>query len=287
MVINYIPLVTAFAGTIIAAIWDLKTTEVPDQLSYIMIAIALLFYGYQSVVELSFWPILNSLIYGLAFLGFGAFMYYIGQWGGADSWILAAVGFLLPAAPQGFTSTILPFSVSYFINLFIVGAVYMMLYAFVFALRNKAVLSGFVSDLKASANVLAIGSVGLLVLFYVTGLNITKIFYGEVDFARAFYISLYPLLSVGVLYVVWRFAKSVEMHGFRKKVSVSKLKVGDMLLSERRLIGITEEQIKALKKSGKRYVEIKDGVRFAPAFPLALLVTLSYGDLIFFLINFV
>lgn len=287
MVINYIPLAVAFAGTTIAAIWDLKTTEVPDQLPYIMIAIALLFYGYQSIVDWSFWPITKSLIYGLAFLGFGGFMYYIGQWGGADSLILSAVGFLLPVAPQEFTNTLLPFPVSYFINLFIVGAVYMILYALVFALRNKVILSGFVTDLKASVNILVVGSVGLFILFYVAGLNITKIIYGTVDFTRAFYISLYPLISVSMLYVVWRFAKSVEMHGFRKRISVSKLKVGDMLLSERKLIGITEEQIKALKKSGKKHVEIKDGVRFALAFPLALLVTLFYGDLIFLLITLI
>lgn len=287
MTIEYIPLATAFAGTTIAAIWDLKTTEVPDQLPYIMIAIALLFYGYQSIAEWIFWPILNSLIYGLVFLGFGAFMYYIGQWGGADSLILSAVGFLLPVAPQGFSSTILPFPVSYFINMFMVGAVYMMLYAFVFALRNRKILSGFVTDLKAGVNILVIGSFGLFFLFYVTGLNISKLIYGSVDFTRAFYISLYPLFSVAVLYVVWRFAKSVELHGFRKRVPISKLKVGDMLLSEKKLIGVTKEQIKSLKKSGKIYVDIKSGVPFAVAFPLALLATLFYGDLILFLINLV
>lgn len=286
MVIDYIPLITAFIGTTVAAVWDLKTTEVPDQLPYIMIAIALLFYGYQSFIDGSFLPVANSLIYGLGFLGFGAFMYYIGQWGGADSWILAAVGFLLPVVPQGFASTLLQFPVSYFINLFIVGAVYMLLYAFVFALRNKVIFSGFASDLKASANILLIGSIGLFILFYVAGLSITKI-YGSLDFTRALYISLYPLFSVVALYIVWRFAKAVEMHGFRRKILVSKLKVGDMLLSERKLIGITEEQIKALKKSGKRHVEIKDGVRFAPAFPLALLVTLLYGDMILSLITLI
>ena len=287
MVISYIPLAAAFAGTTIAAIWDLKTTEVPDQLPYIMIAIALLFYGYQSIAEWSFWPILNSLIYGLVFLGFGALMYYIGQWGGADSLILSAVGFLLPVAPQGFSSTILPFPVSYFINMFMVGAVYMMLYAFVFALRNRKILSGFVTDLKASVNILAVGFIGLFILFYAAGLNISKIFYGSVDFTRAFYMSLYPLFSVAVLYVVWRFAKSVELHGFRRRVPISKLKVGDMLLSEKKLIGVTKEQVNALKKSGKMYVDIKNGVPFAVAFPLALLVTLFYGDLILFLINLV
>ncbi|MBU5537626.1 MAG: prepilin peptidase [Candidatus Aenigmatarchaeota archaeon] len=287
MIINYIPLATALAGTTIAAIWDLKTTEVPDQLPYIMIAIALFFYSYQSIIEWSFWPIVNSLIYGLAFLGFGGFMYYIGQWGAADSWILAAIGFLLPVTSQGFESTILPFPLSYFINLFIIGAVYMLLYAFVFALRNRIVFSGFVTDLKASVNILVIGFIGLFILFYAVGLNITKILYGSIDFTRAFYISLYPVFSVSVLYLIWKFIKAVELYGFRKKIHISKLKVGDMLLSERKLVGITEEQIKHLKKSGKRYVDIRYGVPFAPAFPVALLITLFYGDLILFLINFI
>ncbi len=286
MIINYIPLTVAFVGTTIAAIWDLKTTEVPDQLPYIMIAIALLFYGYQSLISGSFLPILNSLTYGLVFLGFGAFMYYIGQWGGADSLLLSAVGFLLPVAPQGLTQTILPFPVSYFINLFIVGAVYMLLYALFFSLRNRTVLSGFVTDLKASVNILAIGFVGLFVLFYATGLSVTKIFYNSLDFTKAFSLSLYPLLSVVVMYTLWKFAKAVEIHGFRKKMPISKLKVGDMLLNEKKLVGVTKEQINALKKSGKRYVEIKLGVPFAVAFPLALLVTLFYGDLILVLINF-
>jgi Flp pilus assembly protein protease CpaA len=287
MVFFYIPLATAFVGTIIAAIWDLKTTEVPDQLPYIMIAIALLFYGYQSIAEGSFIPILNSLMYGLAFLGFGAFMYYIGQWGGADSWILGALGFLLPFTPQGFSSTILPFPVSYFINVFIVGAVYMILYALVIGLRNRRVFRGFIVDIITSRKIIAVSCMGLSILFYVTALNITKMLYGSVDIARAFTFTFYPLLFVGALYFIWRFAKVVESIGFRRTVPISRLKVGDMLLSEKKLVGVTKEQIKALKKSGKKHVEIKDGVRFAPAFPLALLVTLFYGDLIFFLINMI
>lgn len=287
MVVNYIPLATALIGTTIAAVWDLKTTEVPDQLPYLMIAIALLFYSYQSVAELSFWPIAKSLMYGLSFLGFGAFMYFVGQWGGADMLLLSSVGFLLPFSPAGFSSTILPFPVSYFINVFIVGAVYMILYAFAFSLKNKNVLSGFVTDLKASMNIIAIGSIAMIVLFYVAALNITRILSGSIDFMRAFYISIYPMLSIVTIYLVWRFAKSVERYGFRRKIPISKLKVGDMLLGEKKLVGVTDKQINALKKSGKKYVEIKLGVPFAVAFPLAILVTLLYGDLILVFINFI
>ncbi|MBI2084419.1 MAG: prepilin peptidase [Candidatus Aenigmarchaeota archaeon] len=286
MVFAYIPLATAFIGATIATIWDLKTTEVPDQVPYAMIAIALLFYGYQSLVGGTFEPILNSLIYGITFLAFGALMYYVGQWGGADSLILGALGFLLPYVPAGFAHTSLRFPLSYLVNLFILGAVYLLAYGFVFSIRNKAVLQGFAKDFKAASNLLLVGLVGLFVASYAVGIGITKLFYQTFDFQRAFYISLYPFATTALLYLIWKFSKSIETYGFRKRISISKLKVGDMLMSEKKLVGVTENQIKALKRSGKRYVDIKLGVPFAPAFPLALLVTLLYGDLIFILLNF-
>ena len=70
-----------------------------------------------------------------------------------------------------------------------------------------------------------------------------------------------------------------------KKIPISRLKVGDMLLSEKKLVGITEKELKELKRHGKKYVDIKLGIPFAVAFPLALLVTLYYGDLILAFVN--
>lgn len=287
MFADYIPLATAFIGTTVAAIWDLKTTEVPEQLMYIMIAIALIFYGYQSFAEWNVWPIARSLVYGLGFLGFGAFMYYVGQWGGADSLILASMGFLLPISPPGFAENMMQFPLSYMTNMFIVGAAYMLLYALVLSLINRKILSGFLSDIGGNLKMIVKGSAGLFVLFYSSALFITGVSGALLDFSRAFEIAAIPFLSLAVLYVVWRFVKAVEKYGFRRSIHISKLKVGDMLLDEKKLIGITEEQLKQLKRSGKKYVDIKDGVRFAPAFPLALIVTLFYGDLILFLIKLI
>lgn len=59
-----------------------------------------------------------------------------------------------------------------------------------------------------------------------------------------------------------------------------------MLDESRELEGITEKQLREIKKSGKRFIVIKEGVRFGPAFPLALLFTLFYGDGILFLLKF-
>ena len=79
----------------------------------------------------------------------------------------------------------------------------------------------------------------------------------------------------------------VANFGFKIRIPVSKLKVGDMLLDERKLVGIEQPQINKIRRSGKKYVWIKEGVRFAPAFPLALLFTLYVGDAILLIRFFV
>jgi hypothetical protein len=50
--------------------------------------------------------------------------------------------------------------------------------------------------------------------------------------------------------------------------------------------GITEKELEKIKKSGRKYIYIKEGVRFAPTFPLALIFTLWFGDGITFLFGF-
>ncbi|MBI2545050.1 MAG: prepilin peptidase [Candidatus Aenigmarchaeota archaeon] len=280
MDINSIPLVTAFIGTTIAAIWDLKTTEVPDQLPALMIVIALLFYGYQSFSAASIQPILDSIIIGAVFSAFGLLMYFTGQWGGADSFILAAVGFLLPSVPLGFARTVFIFPLSYFVNLFIVGAVYMIGYAVLFSIGQEKVQQGFLKEMKGTVKS---KSILLLVIAFLlsAGLSYSVLSYnGLFDLSRVLYTSLSFTIGLVVLFVVWRFAKSVELYGFNRRIPISKLRIGDMLASEKKLVGVTEKEIKSLKRSSKKYVDIKLGVPFAVAFPLALIATLYFGDLV-------
>jgi Flp pilus assembly protein protease CpaA len=279
-----ISLATAFIGTTIAAIWDLKTTEVPDQIPYAMIGIALLLFGYQSFIDWSYKPILNSLIVGISFLAFGALMYYLGQWGGADAFLLAAVGFLLPT---GNIQTLFPFPLTFLFNLFFIGAGYMMLYAIIFSFLNKNIFIQFKKDLKASSRLMFFGSIGLFAFFFLINYYVGKIFFYSTNSYLLLINSLLPLVLSVTLFLIWKFAKVVEDHGFKKKIPVSKLKVGDMLLKEKKLIGITESQLRKIKKSGVRHVWIKEGVRFVPAFVLALLFTVIFGDAILLLFKFI
>lgn len=284
MDIQTISLATAFVGTGIAAIWDLKTTEVPDQLPYAMIAIALLLFGYQSFVEWNYKPILYSAVAGLGFLAFGYVMYYLGQWGGADAWILSAIGFLLPF---GYTQTMFPFPISFLFNLFLVGAAYMIVYAAVFALMNKKIIFQFTKELKANSKLTLIGLTGLFIVLLLVNWYVSKTFLSTVNPSMILVNSLFPLGLTVFLFLIWRFAHAVEEYGFKKKIPLSKLKIGDMLLEEKKLVGITKEQLSKIKKSGKRYVMIKEGVRFGPSFIIALAFTLYFGDAILLFLRFI
>jgi len=280
---EYIPLAVALLGSSIAAAWDLKTTEIPDVIPHVMIAFAIIFYAAQSYLTWSYWPLLNSSIAGLGLLGLGFVMYFTGQWGGGDAKILAAVGFLIPTYS---TPTMMPFAISYLMNVFIVGAGYMIVYALAIATMNKKVLWKFFDSIKASKNVFLLGSVALFAALLAGNYYIMRFLGLAFSIEAAFSNSLFPLAATIVLFVMWKFAKSVEDFGFKKKIRASQLKVGDVLFDSKIWDGITEKQLKKIRASGKKDIWIKEGVRFAPAFPLALLFTLYLGDGFLFFLKF-
>jgi len=282
-----VTLATAFLGSSIAAIWDLKTTEIPDQIPYIMVAVALITYGIQSYVESNYWPILNSLIAGLSLLGFGFLMYYFGQWGGGDAKLLSAIGFLLPIAPSGFSNLMFPFPLSFLFNLFMVGAGYMLVYALILAVMNRKIIERFTNDVKSSSNIFILGSIVLFFTFILLNLFIVNVFSFRTSGEFLIKNSILPLIATIFIFLIWKFAKAVEEVGFKKKIPVSKLKVGDVPMYFKLWEGITEKELIKVKQSGKRFIWIKEGIRFAPSFLLALIFTLYLGDGILLFINFV
>lgn len=282
--IEWIPFAVALGGCSLAAAYDLKTTEIPDQIPYTMAAIGLIYYAIFSFAASNYSLIGFSLLYGIILTAIGFALYYFGQWGGGDAKLLGAIAVLLPSIPTS-TNFIFPFPFSFTINLFLVGAVYMIFYSIVFSLMNKHIISKFLIDIKASANVLVIGSVSLLIIFTALNLYLLNLFQFSPDIAQAVRSSLIPLAVSVSLFVLYKFAKIVENVGFKKRISVNKVRIGDVLLDFKQWEGITGKQLKKLKKSGKKFVWIKEGVRFAPSFPLALLFSLFFGEGIMLILN--
>ncbi len=77
----------------------------------------------------------------------------------------------------------------------------------------------------------------------------------------------------------WKYAKVIENVAFRRKIAVAKLREGDVLFESKKWVGLTKEEVQKIKRTRKNVV-IKEGVRFAPAFPLALVATYYLGNII-------
>ncbi len=280
----------ALVGSSLAGIWDLNTTEVPDKIPYSMILIAVLLNSYLSLTTSNPWYIIKSLIVGISLFVFGFVLYYFGQWGGADAKLLSAVGFLLPNTPNisifSGARMVFPFPVSYVSNLFLVGSIYMLVYALIVSLKDKKILRVFVKDVRASSKFFLFTSTVL----FISLVSINWFFYNRYNLEysphQIIFNSFVPVVGTSILYIIWRFALVVENKGFKKRVTIKDLKPGDVLMKSKVWNGITNSDIEKLKKSGRKYVYVKSGVRFCPSFPLALLFTAYFGDAIFFFMRF-
>lgn len=271
----------ALAGSVIASAYDLKTTEVPNWVFYAMLFLGVPAVGIHALLTGNFNVFTVAGITGLGLFAFGYLMYRTGQWGGADMVLLGIMGFMVPSSSVLFHSSLaFPSGLSFLFNLFIIGAVYMIIYAAIFALRDKMVMIRFKSGVKASSKTLLILVLSMLIVFTSIMLYFNSLLGGVLTVSELARGVAFPVIVTAVFFLVYKLAKAVENFGFRKKVPIYKLRVGDMLLNEKKLVGITQRQINSMKRSGKRYVWIKEGVRFAPAFPLALLFTFYLGDAI-------
>ena len=253
-------IVIAVIGTALAGIWDLKTTEVPDHLPYAMIVIGILYWLVNALATGVYTNLIISLTVGTILLALGLVMYKKGQWGGADACILASIGYMIPVYDGLF---IFP----YVMNFALVAVAYTVIYALVIGLLNPRLFSLFAKDARKKIVLitvpfaaLAISAGAYLVYNFVFMVPITML-----------------LLFASFITVFFVYAKTVEAHYFIRKIPASKLRKGDVLVKGN-WVGLSDSEVHKLR-SGKKYVTIKDGVRFVPVFAIALVLTLLFGNL--------
>jgi len=167
-------------------------------------------------------------------------------------------------------NTYFPFALSFFINSFFVGAAYSIFYALILSYKTPMIYKKFFKSINKPLMILIIFLflISLILFFFIKLLSIF------------FFLML-------VLIIFWKFSKSVE-YGFYKKIPVSKLKVDDMLgedipklkIYKKYIRGLTKDEVKKIKKI-KKYVVIREGIRYGLVFPLTLLFTLLFGDIFF------
>ncbi len=255
----------AVVGSVIAGLWDLRTTEVPDPIPIGMVAIGIVFWIGNWLLTGDSTSLIVSLVVGTALLAAGLLLYKKGQWGGADAWILAAIGYMIPF----YRGEI--FILPYILNFMLVSIVYTVIYSIVIGLLNRKIFLYVKKDFIQNAKLLIAVPVTVIAVLFAASFALPQ--------TVGLSARLLPLIVLLMLF--WRYALVIEKHVFRKKIPASRLRKGDVL-ENGNWVGLTESQIKRLRKT-KRFVVIKDGMRFVPVFAIALVLTLLYGNLFFVL----
>src|SRR3989338_6537412 len=238
-----IPLYVAAVGASVAGYIDLRTTEIPDEIPAAMALFAVL-WGGMAFLSSGSTLLAASLLVGGVFFALGFVMYYTGQWGGGDAKLLASMGMLVPQAPAFAVFTFFPFALSLLLNVFMLGAVYIVFYAFAVSLPNKKVTRAFVKDVSGGWKEIGLFSIVLVAAVLGTMKMITGTLTQQ-------YVSLaLALVPGGVgLFVLWRFLRIVERVGFQRKISTRKLRAGDMIGEDIPELGLRKKLIRGLEES--------------------------------------
>lgn len=283
--IDYFLVIVALVYVTVATIFDVKTREVPDWLSFSLIAIAVFSNFLYSLIFNQWNYILYSLIGLAVFFSFGSLMYYARQWGGGDAKLLAGLGALLPQYPillkNYFNPNLnIPFLLIFIINILVAGGVYGLIYSVVIAARNKkSFLKEFIS----------------LINFYKEKMFFLIAFLFMLA-ALSFFFSLQAIIipfTFVIIFIIFTFVfiKAVENSSMYKLISVDKLTEGDWVVSINSKIrykpnplGVTKQDIAKIKKLKAKKVLVKEGLPFVPAFLIGLIISLIWGNLFLYLV---
>lgn len=266
----------AAAGfSLAASYYDMKTGEIPDKFTIGLVVAALAMRAVFSFLMGDFNYLIDGAIVGGLFFSFGAALFYSGGWGGGDAKLIAGIGASLGGAvsPTIVDSSfrLLPPLMGFIMALSLVSIAYTMSYAIFLSIKSKRTLPLIRKRLAESR----------IIIFLTAVLSIALILVGRPWSPAFLLVYTMPLLAV-LLHI---FTRSVEETALQKDIPASKLKEGDMvaediviggrkLASKRDMDGLTKEAIKKIlsAKGAPKTVRIKWGIKFAPAFPIALLI---------------
>jgi len=268
---------------VLGALYDIKTTEVPDRFSVGLVAVILFASGLHSLYLWDYSFMLTTFALGATYLIIGLILFHLGQWGGGDVKVFAGIGcvlgYLNSIQYAWVNSRILPFYVVYFINLGLVAIPCIVLYTLVVGVRNKSLFPEFFAETRRRTFALMVLS---SLLPSVVALNL-----GMSALAMSYLIL--PFFVVLSLYL-----KVSERILFRRTVRVEDLRGGDVLaedivlggvrvFSKSSMEGLDERQLGELRRlhlDGKvpGEVRLKMGVVFVPIYLLAFLTTVFVGN---------
>ncbi len=218
--LDLILIVIGMLGLIVASITDIKTMEVPDWISYSMIASGLGIRLIYSTITSSWNYFLYGVLGFLILFVFGNLMYYTKQWGGGDSKLIMGLGALFA------TSNIYPnFLLGIITNILLIGAIYGVIWGFILAIKNW---KNFIKDFKREL----IKNKKILVFSLITSLIVITLTYIIIEDKLEILIISLIFLIVIFYYFLTMFVRSVENTCMLKKIAPNRLTEGDWVAED-------------------------------------------------------
>lgn len=268
---------------ILGSYFDLKTGEIPDEVSLGLVAFGILFAVGDSLYSGIPAFFVTSLLMMAGYFLVGYLLFYLGQWGGGDVKLLAGIGAVLGyLASKGFLAEgLFPYYIIFFINMGFVTWPYAILYSITLTLGKPESLRRFRSYV--------IKPVSILTLIFSL---IPSIFAFSIGMELLGWIYLIlPFFVLGNFYL-----KAIEEVALQKTVKTEELREGDLLAEDlildgkvigkrRDMEGLSKEQISKIRKlalNGKipPKIGIRWGIRFAPILFLSFISLVFLGDLL-------
>lgn len=261
---------------------DIRTREVPDWVSYGLILIS-------AGIRLTYffatfdWSYLTEGALGFVlFAAIALIMFYAGQWGGGDAKIMMGIGALL-----GLRLDWMDFSLGFIVNIFLLGAVYGLVWSSSLALLNW---KRFKKEVKAVVHAKKMILARKLSLLVSAVLLVIALFAG--NFFAKLMLFTCVLLFMSTFYL-WIFIRAVEKACMYILLEPERLTEGDWIAKDvvvagkkicgPKDLGVSMSQIRKLirlKKQRKiNKVLIKQGIPFIPSFLLAFIATWLFGNL--------
>jgi len=261
----------------VASYFDLKTGEIPDEISLGLLGLSIFFSLLFSLLNWNFNIVLWSVAYGIFFFLFGYLSFYFGELGGGDVKLLAGIGSALGFLERlNLFNTMLPVAIDFLINLGLVTIPYSICYALFLTIRKPMVIERFFDEIKRLEN---------LFMIFLSG--VISIFLAAIGFP--IFLFFFPFLVILTI-----FFKTLETHVLEKEVSIEQLREGDLLaedviIDNKTIIAMKDarlgleieqiEMLKKLKQEGKlEKIKIKEGMKFAPALGLAFILTVYFDE---------
>jgi len=259
----------AFIWIVFAVFQDSKTREISNWLNFSLIAFVLTYRIFYSIYSNNF----NFFLFGLGgvllFVLIGYISYYGKLFAGGDAKLLMGLGGILPYQNL---MDYLYLGMGFVFLLFLVGAIYTLIYSGVLVAINK---KQFMKEFRKLIS-------KFKWRFYLSSFISAILIVNLIKFQFSLFV--FALLILSLTPLIYFYSKAIETSCMIKLTSPNKLTEGDWLEKNVRVEnkyikksvhGLSKKDIEFLKKKNHK-VWIKNGIPFSPAFLFALLIMVFF-----------